>query len=394
MASQVSPPSINMAPKADGFASILAIGRANPKNFIEQSTFPDFFFRVTNTEHMVDLKKKFQRICDKTSIRKRHFIWNEELLTANPSLCTFMGNSLNLRHEVAVREIPKLGAEAATKAIQEWGQPKSFITHLVFCTTSGMDLPGADYQLTQILGLNLDIERVMLHQQGCFLGGTTLRLAKYLAESRKGARVLVVCAETTTEFFRAPSEEHQEDLVTQSLFGDGASALIVGADPHEGARERASFILVSSSQVLLANSAHAITGHVSEGGIKATLHRDVPQIISNNLGKCLEEAFTPLGISDWNSIFWVLHPGGRAILDQVEEKMGLEPEKLLISRHVLLEYGNMSSVCVHFALDEMRKRSSNEGKATTGEGLEWGVLFGFGPGLTIETVVLRSVSIS
>lgn len=51
----------------------------------------------------------------------------------------------------------------------------------------------------------------------------------------------------------------------------------------------------------------------------------------------------------------------------------------------------MSSACLLFILDEMRKRSAEEGKATTGEGLEWGVLFGFGPGLTVETVALHSV---
>ena len=51
----------------------------------------------------------------------------------------------------------------------------------------------------------------------------------------------------------------------------------------------------------------------------------------------------------------------------------------------------MSSACVLFILDEMRKKSKEEGKSTTGEGLEWGVLFGFGPGLTVETVVLHSV---
>nr|AAZ32094.1 chalcone synthase [Oncidium hybrid cultivar] len=386
--------SVKNAKRAEGFASILAIGRANPEHFIEQSSYPDFFFRVTNSEHLVALKKKFQRICDKTAIRKRHFAWNEELLTTNSCFQTFMGNSLNVRQEFAIREIPKLGAQAANKAIQEWGQPKSRITHLIFCTTSGMDLPGADYQLTEILGLNPNVERVMLYQQGCFAGGTTLRLAKCLAESRKGARVLVVCAETTTVLFRAPSEEHQDDLVTQALFADGASALIVGADPDEAAHERASFIIVSTSQVLLPDSAGAIGGHVSEGGLLATLHRDVPQIVSKNVGKCLEEAFTPLGISDWNSIFWVPHPGGRAILDQIEERVGLKPEKLFISRHVLAEYGNMSSVCVHFALDEMRKRSAKEGKATTGEGLDWGVLFGFGPGLTVETVVLHSVPVT
>ena len=61
------------------------------------------------------------------------------------------------------------------------------------------------------------------------------------------------------------------------------------------------------------------------------------------------------------------------------------------SREILREYGNMSSSCVGFIMDQMRKNSVEEGASTTGEGLDWGVLFGFGPGLTVETVVLHSV---
>lgn len=75
----------------------------------------------------------------------------------------------------------------------------------------------------------------------------------------------------------------------------------------------------------------------------------------------------------------------------MEAKLGLKPEKLRSTRQVLSDYGNMSSACVLFILDEMRKSSAKEGLSTTGEGLEWGVLFGFGPGLTVETVVLHSV---
>ncbi|KAL9327856.1 hypothetical protein ACSQ67_002859 [Phaseolus vulgaris] len=63
------------------------------------------------------------------------------------------------------------------------------------------------------------------------------------------------------------------------------------------------------------------------------------------------------------------------------------------TRDVLSDYGNMSSACVLFILDEMRRKSVENGLKTTGEGLEWGVLFGFGPGLTIETVVLHSVAV-
>ncbi|KAJ4803108.1 Chalcone synthase [Rhynchospora pubera] len=78
--------------------------------------------------------------------------------------------------------------------------------------------------------------------------------------------------------------------------------------------------------------------------------------------KSLNQVFTPIDINDWNSIFWIVHPGGPAILDQVEAKLELQKEKMRATRKFLSEYGNMSSACVLFILDEMRKRSAEEGK--------------------------------
>ncbi|KAG6726146.1 hypothetical protein I3843_02G055100 [Carya illinoinensis] len=360
---------VRRAQRAEGPATIMAIGTATPTNCVDQSTYPDYYFRITNSEHKTELKEKFKRMCEKSMIKKRYMHLTEEILKENPNL----------------------GKEAATKAIKEWGQPKSKITHLVFCTTSGVDMPGADYQLTKLLGLRPSVKRLMMYQQGCFAGGTVLRLAKDLAENNKGARVLVVCSEITAVTFRGPSDAHLDSLVGQALFGDGAAALIVGADPVPGV-EKPLFELVSANQTILPDSDGAIDGHLREVGLTFHLLKDVPGLISKNIEKSLVEAFQPLGITDWNSLFWIAHPGGPAILDQVESKLELKPEKLRATRHVLSEYGNMSSACVLFILDEMRKKSAEDRLKTTGEGLEWGVLFGFGPGLTVETVVLHSVS--
>ncbi|KAJ7971790.1 Chalcone synthase [Quillaja saponaria] len=383
---------IRKAQRAEGPATILAIGTATPSNYVLQAEYPDYYFRITNSEHMTDLKEKFKRMCDKSMIKKRYLYLDEEILKENPNLCAYMAPSLDARQDIAVVEVPKLGKEAAVKAIKQWGQPKSKITHLVFCTTSGVDMPGCDYQLTKLLGLRPSVKRLMMYQQGCFAGGTVLRLAKDLAENNKGARVLVVCSEITAVTFRGPSDTHLDSMVGQALFGDGAGALIIGSEPDTTV-ERPIFQLVSAAQTILPDSDGAIDGHLREAGLTFHLLKDVPGIISKNIEKSLNEAFNPIGISDWNSLFWIVHPGGPAILDQVEVKLGLKEEKLRATRNVLSEYGNMSSACVLFILDEMRKKSVEEGKATTGDGLEWGVLFGFGPGLTVETVVLHSVPV-
>ncbi|KAM7275909.1 hypothetical protein ACFE04_017775 [Oxalis oulophora] len=265
---------------------------------------------------------------DKSMIKKRYMHLTEEILKDNPNMCAYMAPSLDARQDIVVVEVPKLGKLAAIKAIEEWGQPKSKITHLIFCTTSGVDMPGADYQLTKLLGLDPSVKRFMMYQQ---------------------------------------------------------AAVIIGSDPiHEV--EKPLYQIVYATQTVLPDSEGAINGHLREGGLMIHLHKDVSGLISTNIEKSLVEAFKPLGITDWNSIFWIAHPGGPTILDQVKEKLGLDPEKLQATRQVLADYGNMSSACVYFVLDEMRKKSVANGLKTTGEGLDWGVFFGFGPDLTVENM--------
>ncbi|KAK1422132.1 hypothetical protein QVD17_25033 [Tagetes erecta] len=322
-------------------------------------------------------------------IKKRFMLPVEELLKKNPNMREFMSPSLNARQDLLITAIPKLGKEAATKALEEWGIPRSKITHLIFCTTSGIDMPGADFQLTKLLGLSPFVNRFMMYQQGCSAGGMTLRLAKDLAENNKGARVLVVCSESMVTMFRGPSENHIDSLVGQALFGDGAAAIIVGSDPDLSI-ERPLFEIVSASQTIIPDTENVINLHLREEGLTFHLQKNAPEIISDNIENTLKRVVSPFGLSDWNSLFWMVHPGGKAILDNVELKLNLNKQKLRASRHVLSEYGNLNSACVLFVINEMRNKSMEDGKRTTGEGLDWGVLFGFGPGVTIETVVLHS----
>nr|KAJ0221188.1 hypothetical protein LSAT_V11C200065390 [Lactuca sativa] len=359
------------AQRAEGPATILAIATATPPNCVLQSTYPDSYFS------------------DKSMVKTRYMYFTDEMLQEKPNICAHMAPSLDERQDISIVEIPKLGAEAATHAIKEWGQPKSKITHVVFCSINGVDMPGADYQLIKLLRLNPSVKRVMLYHQGCFAGGTVLRLAKDLAENNKGARVLVVCSEIVAGTYRGPGEAHLDGLVAMALFGDGAAAVIVGADPIPDV-EKPLYEIVSGFQTILPQSEAAIEGHLREVGIIIQLLKDVPGLIAKHIEKSLVEAFQPLGIEDWNSLFWIAHPGGPAILNQLEDKLSLKPEKLRASRQVLSKYGNMSSACVLFILDEMRRSSATDGAKTTGEGLEWGVLFGFGPGLTVDTVVLHT----
>ncbi|RVW73153.1 Stilbene synthase 4, partial [Vitis vinifera] len=283
---------IRNAQRAKGPATVLAIGTATPDNCLYQSDFADYYFRVTKSEHMTELKKKFNRICDKSMIKKRYIHLTEEMLEEHPNIGAYMAPSLNIRQEIITAE-----------STQAWS--------------------------TSSCGVLRD----------------------------------------TVVTFRGPSEDALDSLVGQAFFGDGSAAVIIGSDPIARLNDH-SFNLVSAAQTFIPNSAGAIAGNLREVGLTFHLWPNVPTLISENIENCLTKAFDPIGISDWNSLFWIAHPGGPAILDAVEAKLGLDKQKLKATRHILSEYGNMSSACVLFILDEMRKKSLKEGKTTTGEGLD------------------------
>jgi hypothetical protein len=49
--------------RPDGTAAVLAIGTANPANCLHQDEYPDWYFRVTKSDHLTTLKNKMKRIC-------------------------------------------------------------------------------------------------------------------------------------------------------------------------------------------------------------------------------------------------------------------------------------------------------------------------------------------
>ncbi|XP_037431760.1 bisdemethoxycurcumin synthase-like [Triticum dicoccoides] len=379
-------------------AAMLGIGTANPTGvLVPQDVFAENLFRVTNSDHLPELKEKLRRICEKSGIERRHFHLTEETLAAHPELFDRELPSLDTRVDMTADAVPKLAQCAAAKAIAEWGRPTADITHLVFSTYSACQAPTADLRLATLLGLRPTVSRTMLSLHGCYGGGRALSLAKELAENNRGARVLVACSEMTLVCFGAPDGGN---IVGHALFGDGAGAVVVGAGPFLDGERRPIFEMVSATQTTIPRTEHALGMRVSGGGVDFHLAIQVPTLVGQNVEQCLLDAFRSAIVDDddggaapppspcsgngngrWNDLFWAVHPGGRPILDNINKVLMLEPEKLAASRHVLREYGNMSGATIVFVLDELRRGRSPLP--------EWGALLAFGPGITIEAMVLR-----
>lgn len=142
----------------------------------------------------------------------------EDTLLKHPELVDRALPSLDARQSILASTVAELAVAAAAQTIAEWGRPAADITHLVFSTSSGAHMPGADLRLASLLGLRPTVQRTMMYMNGCS------------------------AADHTLINFRAPHEDHPETLIMQALFGDGAAAVIIGSVssgfPDCGAEQR------------------------------------------------------------------------------------------------------------------------------------------------------------
>ncbi|GJN04712.1 hypothetical protein PR202_ga22282 [Eleusine coracana subsp. coracana] len=372
--------------RANGTAAVLALGTSNPANCVRQDKYADWYFRVTKSDHLAQLKDKMKRICEKSGIAKRYFYHTKEMIGGHPEFLDRALPSLRTRLGITTAAMPELAAAAARKAIAEWGRPAADITHLVVSTSSGVSSPGADVRLAALLGLRPTVHRIMHCLHGCAGGSVALRLAKDLAENNLGARVLVVGVEATALAFRGPD---LDALLAMALFGDGAGAAVVGAGPMSSV-ERPVFRMVLASQATLQGTDNAVGIKVTESGLHFKISPEMPKMVRDSIKGCLADTLAPFGLaSDLNGLFWAAVPASPAILGSYQTGLGLEPGKLAASQRVLCEYGNMLAATIFFVLDEMRCRRGSGNKEER-ENCEWGVMLAMGPGITVEMMVLQA----
>lgn len=287
------------------------------------------------------------------------------------------------RMAIYEREATPLGEAAATKALTRLSESTDTtlaevthsITHLVVVSCTGFFAPGLDLALVRRLGLNPGVERIVIGFMGCSAAFNGLRTATQIVRGQPGSRVLVVCVELCSLHIQPGTA--RENLISASLFADGASACVVGeAQPQWGDL----FRLDNFYTQVKADSNEAMVWQIGNHGFALQLSPQVPKYLAEVAPAALQQ-LDP----DQRVKFWAIHPGGPAIVDRLAEVFELTNDQVAASRSVLRRYGNLSSATIFFVLDEFRSQLQAQRQPQTG------VAMAFGPGLVIEMARLTYV---
>lgn len=260
---------------------------------------------------------------------------------------------------------PSLAVDAVEKLLP--ADERGRITHLIVTSCTGFSAPGIDLALIERCGLRPSVERTMVGFMGCYAAINALKLARHIVRSEPSARVLAVNLELCSLHLHQTAE--LEEILSFLLFADGCAAALISAEP-------VGVEIESFHAALVPDTRELIRWHIRDQGFDMVLSGRVPGAIRTALTAARDDILG--GANDIE--LWAVHPGGRTVLDAVEEAFALPQAALSASRSVLHDHGNMSSGTVMFVLDRIM-RGAGRGQR--------GCAMSFGPGLVAETMMFR-----
>ena len=319
------------------------------------------------------LRTIFRRMVSRADIAHRYSFLDphrgaEQFSSADAYEFYRAGNFPNTARRMQMFELcaPALMKKAVNRlALSE--KERSGITHVLVTCCTGLYAPGLDFEIVDHLGLPSDVERTMVGFMGCYAAINALKLARHIVRSDPTAGVLMVNLELCTLHFQETQD--LEQVLSFLVFADGAAASLITACER-------GFALDSFKAVMVPETRGLITWNIRDLGFDMLLSGKVPA----QLGRSLHEGELMDERDDVD--LWAVHPGGRSILDAVENGLALPTDALVASREVLSRFGNMSSATVMFVLERMMQNTQPGQR---------GCAMSFGPGLTAETMRFHAV---
>jgi predicted naringenin-chalcone synthase len=357
-----------------------AIASAVPRYSIAQTDAAELWSSFAGVEGK--RARTIQALYRRSQVKKRHSVLFEGSDGSPIPTQSFFqtaqfegdpGPTTEARMQRFESEAPPLAEKASTDALSKAGVEPGEITHLVTVSCTGFFAPGLDTTLIDMLGLSPTVERTHVGFMGCHGALNGLRVGQSFAEARPEARVLITSVELCTLHMSYTWDP--DALVANSLFGDGAAAVVGVGEAAEA--EEDLWRLAGSGTCRLPDSAEAMSWRIGNHGFRMTLSPTVPDIIQAHLKGWLNDWLREydLGLDDVAT--WAIHPGGPRILTAVENALDLSETESEIPKGVLSDFGNMSSATILFILERLREANAPRPC----------VALAFGPGLVAEAAL-------
>ncbi len=312
-------------------------------------------------------QRKVLKIFENAGVDQRYSIMDAQEV--------FQSTSFEDKNDIYSREVIKLAESALQKSLTKAKlQPKD-IDFIITVSCTGILIPSLDAYLINRLKMKQDIVRLPVTEMGCVAGVSGIIYAKNFLKANPNKRAAVIAVESPTATFQL-EDYSMVNIVSAAIFGDGAASVIVSSYEDEEGPE-----IIDEAMYHFYNAEHLMGFKLRNTGLEMVLDKAVPETIAEHFPQILTPflAHNNLMIEDVDHL--IFHPGGKKIVQTVEDLFGALGKNVDDTKEVLRLYGNMSSATVLYVLERFMDRINSKG--------DIGLMLSFGPGFSAQRILLK-----
>ena len=241
-----------------------------------------------------------------------------------------------------------------------------------------LGLPTIAHRLVDHYEMDPTTDKYHVTGVACASAVPLMRMAAGTLHQHPGRDCLIVGAESMSSILtRATEDDPRAKTVGASIFGDGCAAAVLSADPG------------ADGPMVLATQVHQIGGTLDAVSLAlskqdAYLHlvRELPELAGAGLPGVAEKFLRRNGVKHAEIDHWMVHPGGRRIIENIQSALGLSDEQTATSWDALANHGNVGTPSIFYVLkdtiERYRPQPGERGLAVT-----------IGPGVTVGLMLLQ-----
>jgi predicted naringenin-chalcone synthase len=311
--------------------------------------------------------KKVKKIFEGASVDKRYSIMDP--------VEVFTKTSFQERNDIYIREVIDLGEKVLEKTLQKANWKPKDLDYIITVSCTGIMIPSLDAYLINKLNLKQDIIRLPVTEMGCAAGVSGIIYAKNFLKANPGKRVAVIAVESPTATFQL-DDFSMANIVSAAIFGDGAACVLLSSCEEDTGPE-----IVAESMYHFYDNIDMMGFKLTNSGLQMVLDIEVPNTIASHFPDVIHPFLEKNNLKIEDIDHLIFHPGGKKIIQTVEDLFSGLGKNIDDTKEVLRLYGNMSSATVLYVLERIMDNKPRKGTK--------GLMLSFGPGFSAQRVLLE-----
>ncbi|HOZ74021.1 MAG TPA: type III polyketide synthase [Flavobacterium sp.] len=311
--------------------------------------------------------RKVKKIFEGAAVDKRYSIMDP--------VEVFTSTSFEEKNDIYTREVILLGEKVLQNALEKAGWNPDELDYIITVSCTGIMIPSLDAYLINKLQLRQDVVRLPVTEMGCAAGISGMIYARNFLASNPGKRAAVIAVESPTATFQL-DDYSMPNIVSAAIFGDGAACALLSSHEDDNGPE-----ILADEMYHFYDNIHMMGFKLVNTGLQMVLDVEVPETIASHFPDIIHPFLAKNGLAIEDMEHLIFHPGGKKIIQTVEDLFGGMGKNIDDTKEVLRLYGNMSSATVLYVLERIMDSQPKPG--------EKGLMLSFGPGFSAQRILLE-----